>query len=322
MSSNRNIFFDHRTTLRASLACSSGIYSYYDSTSILSFVGQKLNQCRPRSIRDTFGISFLLNHALNIKSFMRDEIVFINELVGSLVAEVFSSVFNSFVNFGQNHLMFSFKGDIFPTLGLSKSPLLLFEKSWLVYFRAIGALNICNEPKINSSYLTCLWKRFWLFNFTREIHKPFFGRSSFDSACFNNSFDRSMENSFYSTNLRKICFTGMNPKPGLRIGNGAVSSISPKSWKSRILSMLATPEKCFESQVYSKLGILKNLALNIFKFRFLRFPLCQFVGSIIKRNISLFRFPSILSKCKGLIIYPASLLQDVIHFGNLKFGWV
>ncbi len=322
MYSHGNTLRHISTTLGAFLTSTPWVYVRYCPTGTFSLVGQKHNQSRPRSIRDALTELLLLKHAFNIKAFMSYEIIFINKFFRGFVTKVFSLVSNTFMHQGYGTLikMVLILGE--SMLYLCKRALLLLKKSGLVYLGSIRALYIGEKPQIKSDYLSRLWKRFWLRHFTGKIDVPFTRGCPFNGTRFDDAFRRAMKNGFHPIDLGEVYPIGMKTESGLGVGDGIVPSFSFESWKTWFLLGLTSFPESFESNVYSKLGVLEYLGVYILELEFLSFPFCERFLSFIQRDGFLFSFPSCLSKCKGFIIYPSSLLQNVVHFGYLRLGRV
>jgi len=322
MYSDTQIFTHHSTTLGASLRRTSGVHCYSDSTSVFSFVGQKLNQCTPSSIRNAFTELFLLQHSFDVQIFVSDKIVFIHERFSGFVTKILTFVSNALMHKSYRLLVsmtFVFRK---APLSLSKSFLLLLEKSRLINLSTIRALDIGEESEIKSNYFTRAWKRLRAYYLTRKVHKPLTRRSSLNSTGFYSAFARSVKDSFNRAYFREICFSVMKFESRLRVRNRVVPSFSFESRESRIFSRFTASPKGFESEVYSDLSILKHLRVHVTQLRFLIFPFRKFISGVVERYRFLFNFPSVLSERKSFVVDPTSLFQDVIHLGSLEFSGV
>ena len=322
MYTNRNIFWNINATLGASLRSASWVYRYYGPSSIFSFGGHILNQSRPRSISYAFRVFLFFQHIFNIQRFMSDEIIFINKLFGSFMAKIFALVFNSVMYKGYRmfiNFVFCFRET---PLYLCKGVLFFFEKSWLVYFGIIRALDIRYQAKIYSCNLSGFWKRFWFFDDAGKIHIPFSSRSPFNCASFYGSTNRSVENNRNSVYFREVNSVRVKSESGLRVSERVVPALSFEPRESGIFSRLTSTPEGFESKIHSDLSVLEYLRIHVTQLRFVGFPFGEFISCVIKRYRLFFNFPSALSECKSFIIDPPSLLQDVIHLGNLEFGGV
>jgi len=322
MYSYTQIFTHHSTTLGASLTRTSGVHCYSDSTSIFSFVGQKLNQCTPSGIRNAFAKFFLFQHSFYVQVFMSNEIILIYKRFSSFVTKILSLVSNAFVNKSYRALVMGTLSFRKASLSLRKGSLLLLEKSWLINFSTVRALDVCQKSEIKSNYFTCFWKRLRTLYLTRKVHIPFTSRIPFNCAGFYGTFMRSVKDSFHRAYFGEVGFSTVKFEPRLRIRNRIVPTFSFESRESRIFSRFTASPKGFESEVYSYLSVLKYLRLNSGKLRFLNFPFRKIFLTLVEGYRFLFRLPSIFSECKSFVVDPTSLLQNVVHLGALEFSGV
>lgn len=96
----RNFF----STSRTSLGCATGIHPNHFPTSVRSFVGKKLEEGAPATIRNGLAQMSVLDHALDLQVFNVYSLKILNVFIGYFVQKILSLINYFFVCSGNRIL--------------------------------------------------------------------------------------------------------------------------------------------------------------------------------------------------------------------------
>lgn len=319
MNTYRERLMNLGTTTGAYLRCILWGNFNYRSTSIFSFVGKKIKEHAPRTIRDTFGKVSILNHALNVQVFNIDTLKFFDVTIGYFMEKVFTLVGNLLVRFGNKHSSpCSANGALDPAREPSLStPQELFGLPKVFRVLNLAPLRIGKE-RFNAyieTYILCGWGQVSNRDvIARERNEPFTGSLSPNRNGFYIAFNWSGKKEFKPTNVVDIEILSRESPPTLFKGKGLVSILPFESRETGLFFGLNSAEEGLKCSIEPFQYILKNLRtyyLELGKFSFKRWKLPNLV---IARNRFL---PLIVNRnplLKAKIIESSTKLKPVVGF--------
>ena len=322
MYANRQIFFNHSLTARASLRSSARINQFAHSTSVHSFVLCVLNQLTPSRISDAFGKVVVLHHVLDGKIFKEDRAVCVHQFTAEFMGKVFASVGNALVDVRDDLAAFgSFIFGISPL----RSPEFIFiasKETRVVYRDTVRECGKDSETHINANY-QIVERQGSRFYFTGKTGVPISNSIPLNIQSLDASFDRTMLDYFDCANFGEKQTIIEKFKTCLRVCEAIIASVTPKAWIANLFSMLFYSAKIgLKSKINSCANFLQDLRIYLRQFRLFSFPSGKQFDCVEACDGFLLAFPCVLAGRQSLVIHPTTQLKRLQEFGPLSLGWL
>ncbi len=298
------------------------------STGPFCLVREMMCKVTPFSVHNTLGKVVILNHSIDGQIFYSNETELIDYSMTDLMSEIMASIGNSFVNARYNLLSFMSIWCILERfaqamLCLCQSFFISAKESWIVnlFARRQGSKGV--QSNINTNLFIRLWQWLW-FYLTRDYDEPFFCRGTSDTNCFGSAQERSVFDDSHIANLGQIygCFIQVTTTWCLRITKRVVTIWTAKARVSWFLTRFDTTKECLKSQVYSNSYVLQDLRMNDIQGKSFLFEHGQDSMLIIQCQTLTCLLMRYFTLLKQIVVEPAALLQDGIHFSDLTFSRV
>lgn len=324
MNTVRERFINKRTTARTSLRCIPGVNEYYASTSIFSFVGDKLHQLKPGGIGDGFSQAVVMKHPFSVQLFKSDYAVLIDQSPAEFMGEILPSVGYPLVDMrhglaskhpGRRSLI-NFRE--FP-LGFSQISFIPPQKSGIRHLLTIGQSGKTCEANIDANRLFGYGQR-RRFHLATKAGIPLTCRMTAERQCFKFSLNRPVKFNLKNTELSHFDTVIIKGKPKLGIREAIISSVTTETGVARLLTSLDSAKESFERKVNSFLHILKHLGIDHRKGRAFLFPLWEKSIGSIEADRHTILLPGIFTKGKCLIENPPAFFQYAKHCCGLPLS--
>ena len=315
--------FNHCPALAANLAGVLRVNCRELAVSVYRFTRKCLSELIPRDIRDGFRQKTVFHHFFNIQLLNADYAEAVDNLPGLLMDEVMPPVGDSFVNADNNLFnllpfkrLFLLFGQF--SLSLGKCPLIRLKKTRIGNFLFIGKGGKILQSNIYSDSFIVFSQRFQ-FIFKGKAGVPFVVLPP-DGAGFDGSSNRAVKFNLDKPYLGNIKFFSNQFKPTLRKSKTVISVERLKPRIARLLAPLDSAKERLESEVNTKLGVLKALGKGVFKVWLFFFPVHQKIAGIVQRQRFLFFLPCFLAGCKRFIICPSAGVKRRLQSPFLFLG--
>src|SRR6185295_18380219 len=225
MDANRQIFFNHPLTARASLRSSERINQFAHSTSVRSFVLCVLNQLAPSRIADGFSETVVSHHVFDGKFFKEDRAILVDKFPAQFVSKVFSSIGNALVNVSND--LATFWGFVFgvSSLGASEFVFITAKETRIVHSHTVRERGKGCETHINSNR-QIIERQGSRFYFAGEAGIPIPNRIPLNGQGLDSAFDGAMLDDFQRANFGEKQTIVEKFKTCLRVGETIVSAIA------------------------------------------------------------------------------------------------
>jgi hypothetical protein len=315
-------------TSRTGLAGIGGVNSDYNPISMFSFIGQHVKEVPPSHICDAFvyATKIVLLHVIDRKVLNDDGPISIYKIPRKLVGKILPLVGNSFVDTGHNLASLSTLLGPFglfrhTTIGFSQVGFFGLKESGVINFLSVRESDKRSKASVNSHRIIIGGKD-GLIDLTRETDEPFTSNCPSNGASFNTPLDRTMEYGLDFANLGNAYRFFVNSIPLLREGKRVISSVTSKTWVPRVYSLLDTTKEGLKRKVNTDGDVLKDLRVDLSKFRNTLFENWERGLLVVKRQTFLFGFPTCLPLLKQMVIQPSALLKGIRQQGFLFLGGI
>lgn len=230
------------------------INRFTNSPSVRSFVRSVLNQLIPRSVRNRFRETTVLNHPANVQVFKDNQTKAVNEVATELVREVPAAVGDSFMDAPRRLTLLA-------PLRFRQCFLIRPKETRVRDLLASGHGCEARQPDIytDRSLVGGKGLRFYL---DREASKPFVGRCADDSERLDLTFNRTVEFDTHVPNLRQAQLT-VKREAGLWVGETVVAGARAETGKASLFTSCFHPAKeVLKRLVQPVQHILKHLRIN------------------------------------------------------------
>lgn len=272
MDTDRQRFLDFFSTSRTSLGCATGIHPNHFPTSVRSFVGKKLEEYAPATIRNGFAQVSVLNHVFYLQVFNVDSLKIVNVFVGNLMQKIVSLISYFFVRLGDQHSRLVSSRRTFSPSGkftLSATKLLLsineiFRIRYLTAF-TIDAKRL--YANVDTHLFAGLRELLGGHIIAGEGNKPLAGRHTPNSDGLDISLNRTGEEQFEPTHVLDIEIPALKRISCLFEGEGVVAVSVLKAWESGFFSRFYSAKKSLVCLIKALKHVLKCLGADNLNFR-------------------------------------------------------
>src|ERR1051325_2671159 len=259
MDTLRQIFNDYYSTSGAFLTCPARVNLFTQSPSVFSFVRCELNKLIPSSVRNRQGQRMIPDHAFDVQLLEKDCAIQRYKRMAELMGEVTATTLDALMD-ASRYLVSLL------TLCSGESLLIRAKEAWIINLLARGKRTERSEANIYANGSTVLRQRLCLY-FHREARIPLARCGASDGERLNLARQRAMQLDSHVSDFRQAQLAVCERETGLSVGERIVSFVRLESWKACFLFMLLNATKeALKSLVKSAKNILKDLAVNLFKF--------------------------------------------------------
>ncbi len=328
MSSDRQIFRNDLTTVRAVLRRASRVNKRYATTGPFCLVRGELRELTPGYVSNALAdglaaIPVFGLHVLNIQILKRDELVCIHQLARFLMSKVTAAISRPFVGVAQcvNNL------SPFGT-ALGKLFLLALQSGNVVFVpfhpalpfdgRSVAQHGEGCQPQVDTNHLVG-WRQRLGFNNAREAGIPIAETVPANSERLALPLQRPVKFNLHVTDLGEIQTTFVQqPKTGLGIRKGIVPISTTKSRIARLIARLDTAKESAKCEIDSRARLLQTLRERAIEKIVISLPPGNHFNRIVTTHAFLPLLPCLFASFKRLVVDPPTSIERFLQRSSLR----
>lgn len=317
MGTHRQRLWDFFATSRTSLGCAAGIHPKYFPTSVFCFVGKKLEEFAPTTIRDRFAQVSVLDHVLDLQVFNVDSLEIVNVFIGNLMQKIVSLISHFLMRLGDQYSRLVSAYRAFSPSGKFplSTPKLFFTIAEIFRIRDLTAFTIYTKrfySNVNTYLFAGLRELFSGYVVAGKGNKPFTRRHTSDSDGLNVSLNRAGEKELEPAHVFDVEISTFERISCLFKGEGIVAVSVLEAWKSCFFSDLYSTEKSLVCLIKALKHVLKCLGVGNLNFRKIFLNEGQLFRLVVSRDRFFSSLVSINPLPKRRIVDIATDIKPVI----------